>query len=152
MHPHQKWALAVPGLILSSFWLLFGCLGEPKMRKSRFQEGVEKNIDFWEPFFFRLWLILGALEGHLIRYTLPLFRSTSNPEGYFFCSGVIFGHVDGFLCFGSYFLMDFHDFLTLFLANAVAFSEAIFCHESPRFWQKPPRFWSTSSHISAPEV
>ena len=35
--------------------------------------------------------------------------------------------------------MDFHDFLTLFLANAVAFSEAIFCHESPRFCQDSGR-------------
>ena len=30
------------------------------MRQSRFQEGVEKNIVFRDPVFFRFWLILGA--------------------------------------------------------------------------------------------
>ena len=35
--------------------------------------------------------------------------------------------------------MDFHDFLTLFLADAIAFSEAIFCHESRRFCQDSGR-------------
>ena len=54
MHSRQKWALAVLGPILNPFWLLFGCLGEPKMRKSRFQEGVEKNVDFRDPFFLNL--------------------------------------------------------------------------------------------------
>ena len=42
---------AVLGAILTSFWLLLGCLGEPKMRQSRFQEGVEKNVDFRDPLF-----------------------------------------------------------------------------------------------------
>ena len=135
MHPRQKWALAVPGSILSSFWLLFGCLEEPKMRQSRSQEGIWKNVDFWDLFFFWLWLILGALEGAKPRSRLILFRFFSDPGSYFFCSGVIFGNFNGFWCFRNYFFMIVDQFLTLFLANAVAFSDARFCHKSPRFWQ-----------------
>ena len=48
MHSRQKWALAVPGSILTPFCLLFGCLGQPKRR---FQEGVKKNVDFWDHIF-----------------------------------------------------------------------------------------------------
>ena len=46
-----KWVLAVLESILTSFGLLFGCLGESKMRKSRSQEGIQKSVDFRDPFF-----------------------------------------------------------------------------------------------------
>ena len=51
MHSRQKWALAVLGLILNPFWVLMGCLGKPKMRKSRFQERLKKTSIFEIPFF-----------------------------------------------------------------------------------------------------
>ena len=137
------------------FWTHFGCFsggwGSLKWGKVGSRRGSKKR-QFSRSLFFRFWLILGPLEGPKPRPPLPLFRFFSDPGGYFFCSGVIFANFHGFLCFGTYFFMNFHDFLTLFFSNAVAFSEAIFCHESPRFCQKPPRLWSISSHTSAPRV
>ena len=86
----------------------------------------------FEILFFRLWQILGPLEGSKGRPPLPFFRSFFDPGGYFFCSGVIFGNVEGFCCSGNYFPMIFNNFLALFLPNVVSFCEA-------RFWQKSPR-------------
>ena len=52
---------------------------------------------------------------------LILFRSFSDPGGYFFCSGGIFGNFDVLFCFGCYVLMIFYNFLALFFASAVHF-------------------------------
>ena len=122
--------------ILAAFWVSGGAQNEEKSVPG----GGRKKRRFSRALFFRLWLILGPLEGPKPRPPLPLFRSFSDPGGYFFCSGLIFAYFDGFLRFWTYLLLNFHDFLTLFFANTVAFSEAIFCHESPRFCQKPSKF------------
>ena len=78
MQSGQKWAWAVLGAILTSFWLLLGCLGEPKIRQSRFQEGIEKIIDFRDPFFFDFgwfWVPRGAKKKVTFGSFLRLFRS-----------------------------------------------------------------------------
>ena len=46
-----KMGLGRSGTDFDPFWLLLGSLGKLKMRRSRFQEGVEKNIDFRDPLF-----------------------------------------------------------------------------------------------------
>ena len=86
-------------LILRAFWVPGGALNEEKLVSG----GGRKKCRFLRALFSRLWPILGVLEGSKVRSPLPFFRFFSNPGGYFFCSGVIFGHFDGLLCFGAYF-------------------------------------------------
>ena len=78
MQSGPKCVWAVLGPILESFWLLLGCLGEPKMRQSWFQEGVEKIIDFRDPFFsdfVSFWVPRGVPKKVTLGSFLHLFRS-----------------------------------------------------------------------------
>ena len=72
------------------------------MRKSQSQEGVEKKSIFETPFF-RLWLVLGALEGSKVRSLLSLFRFFSDPGGYFFARRPFFAILMDFGVLGAIF-------------------------------------------------
>ena len=65
--------------------------------------GGHRKRRFLRSFFFRLWLILGALEGNLIRYTLPLFHSFSDLGGYFSARVSFLAFLMGFDVFGATF-------------------------------------------------
>ena len=45
---------------MTSFWLLLGCLREPKNEAKWIPGGGRKNHRFSRPLFFRFWLIWGA--------------------------------------------------------------------------------------------
>ena len=117
---------------MTSFWLLSGCLDEPNMRQSRFQERVEKNIDFRDPFFSILPDFEGPGGSKSLRRS-PLFRLFSDLWGYFFCSGAILGHFDGFYCFWNHFCMFFFEFLGIETCKRS-------CILWPRLQQKSTRF------------
>ena len=114
--------------ILKPFRVLFVCLGEAKMRKSRFRKAIEKNVDVRDPFFPDVgrWLILSPQEEPKPRLHFTLFRSFSDPRGNCICSGIMFSNFAGFCSFWTCFLMIVDSFLPLTFANAAAFSETRF--------------------------
>ena len=115
------------------------------MRKSQFWEGVQKTSIFEIPFFSIL-VDFRRSGGSKSLVTLAPFSLLPILGATFFARASFLPILMDFCVLGHICC----DFLPLFFANAVAFSEATFCHESPRFWQKPPRFWSTFfTHTSA---
>ena len=63
------------------FDLILAAFGEPKIRQSRFQEGVEKIIDFRDPCFL---VDFGCPGGPKKKLRLALFCIFFGPGGYFF--------------------------------------------------------------------
>ena len=90
-----KMSLGRSGIDFDLILVFLGCLREPKMRQSRFQEGGEKIIDFRDPFFSIL-ADFGCPGGSKRLSLLHLFWLFSDPGGHFFCSGAILGHFYGF--------------------------------------------------------
>ena len=76
------------------------------MRQSRFQEGVEKIIDFRDPFF-PILADLGCPRGAKSFSFLPLFLLFSDPGGYFFLLGRHFGSFWWILVLSEPFFNDF---------------------------------------------
>ena len=133
----------------SQNWL-FLILGSPRHPKSS-QNGFKIVPRTAKALFSRLWLILGALERYLIWYTLPLFRSISDPGGYFFCSGVIFVHFHDFCVLGLIFLWIFMTSWLCFLQTQLYFlrqESAMNRQGSGRNRQDPDQFLHIHKHVS----
>ena len=75
-----KMSLGRSGIDFDFILAAFGCLGEPKMRQSRFQEGVEKIIDSRDPFFSIL-VDFGCPGGAKKKLRLALFCIFFGPGG-----------------------------------------------------------------------
>ena len=133
---------------MASFWLLWGCLGEPKMRQSRFQKGVAKIINFRDPFFTIL-ADFGCPRGPKSFCFLPLFWLVSDPGGYFFCSGAILAHFGGFWGFRNHLLMIFEEFLGITIRKRSCILLQKFYQNSPRVFQDSGRSRHDSEQLSA---
>ena len=155
MQSGRKWVWAALESILLSFWLLLGCLGEPKMRQSRFQEGVGKSVDFRD-LFFGFWLIWSARGGGSKIIFGCFFASFSVLGAIFFWSGAFLGRFYGFWWFGKHFWVILAEFYYIQISECSSILQ-------PRLQQKSPRFaqdsdWSRqdseqfSAHPRAPGV
>ena len=139
MQSRRKWVGGVLGSILTSFWMLLGGLGEAKMRQSRFQEGVEKIIDFRDPLFSVFgwfWMPRGVQKA---AYAWPFFGSFPILGAIFFCSGAILAHFYGFWCFRNPFFMIFEEFPGSEIRKRSCILLQIFEQKSARFSQDSGR-------------
>ena len=115
-----------PGTDFDPILVFLGVPGGAKNEEKALPGGGLKKRQLSRPLFFRFWLILGPLKGPKPRSRLLLFRSFSDPGGYFFCSGLILGNFEGLCCFRRYFPMMLDNVFALIFANAVALAEPRF--------------------------
>ena len=134
---------------MASFWLLLGCLGKPKIRQSRFQEGVEKKHRFSKPLFFRFWLILGAQGGQKKSHVRLFFASFSVLGANFFDRAPFWAILMDFDGLGRCFYMIFAKYLGIEISKCSSILQPRLQQKSPRFAQDSGRSRQDSEQFSA---